>query len=402
MATERDSEMAIDVPEGTPTSLQSEAAMHHPFGWYRTQREHGPVHYDPQRNVYDVFSYTHVKEALQDSETFTRKPLSGSHSDTQTPFSYLDNAMVWSDGSKHSDAKAQLFQYFRPSMLADLETSIREITADQLHVAMDDGTKFDFVSEFAVPVPLRVIMDVVGIPQADHEQMLAWLETFREVMNTEYSDKESRDGSLMTETVEYFRTLVTRRRRDPQDDLVSRLATETELSDAEIGSNCFDFILAGQGTMSELLANALFLFDDQGLLDEQPDHDVSDILEEVLRYRSPLQSRARVTTRPVTVGETDISAGETIILWLGAANRDPARFDRPETFVPDRDPEHLAFGTGAHSCIGAPLARLQAPIVLATFLDSVTAVTIDLDAAEPKWKPSKLGFEQLPVAVTPV
>lgn len=400
MATEHESDKLMQFPDGTPKSLQSEAAMHDPFGWYRTQRQCGPVHYDPRRNVYDVFSYAHVKESLQDSNTFARKPLSQSHSDGQTPFSYLDNAMVWSDGSKHSDAKAQLFQYFRPDMLADLETSIRDITQDQLQVAMDDGTEFDFVADFAVPVPLRVIMDVIGIPQDDHRQMLSWLETFREVMNTEYSAKESRDEYLMTEAVEYFQELVAQRAQNPQDDLFSRLAAETELSDAEIGSNCFDFMLAGQGTMSELLANALFLFNDQELLDEMATYDISEVLEEVLRYRSPLQSRARETTRPVTVGETEIDSGETVILWIGAANWDPERFDQPEAFVPDRDPEHLAFGTGAHSCIGAPLARLQAPIVLETFFESVTSVALDLNASEPKWKASKLGFERLPVAVT--
>jgi cytochrome P450 len=243
-------------------------------------------------------------------------------------------------------------------------------------------------------------MDVVGIPQEDHQQLFSWLETFREVMNTEYSATESGDGSLMTEAVEYFRALVTQRRKDPQNDLISKLAAETELSGAEIGSNCFDFILAGQGTMSELLANALFLFDDQNLLAEPAAHDISELLEEVLRYRSPLQARARETIRGVTIGETDIPGEETVILWLGAANRDPDRFERPEAFVPDRDPEHLAFGTGAHSCIGAPLARLQAPIVLETFFESIASVTLDLEAAEPKWKASKLGFERLPVAVT--
>jgi Cytochrome P450 len=113
----------------------------------------GPVQYDPQRNVYDVFSYRHVKETLQDSAAFARKPLSRSHSDAQMAFEYLDNAMVWSDGPKHTDAKAKLFQYFRPDMLAELETAIRDITRDQLSVATVDGTEFDFVSDFCCASP---------------------------------------------------------------------------------------------------------------------------------------------------------------------------------------------------------------------------------------------------------
>lgn len=401
MATGPDTEEPVEHPEGTPTSLQSKAALHDPFDWYRTQRRRGPVHYDSRRDVYDIFSFSHVKESLQDSERFVRKPLERDHTDAQTPFSYLDNAMVWSDGSKHSDSKAQLFKYFRPSMLAELETTIEELTRSQLQVAMDDGPEFDFITDFAVPVPLRVIMDVTGIPDDDHQQMLSWLKTFREVMNTEYSATESCDGSLMSQPVDYFRELVAERKRDPRDDLISRLAMETELSDAEIGANCFDFILAGQGTMSELLANALYLFDDYEMLDTMARYDTSVVLEEILRYRSPLQSRARETAQPVTVGEAHIPAGATVILWLGAANRDPARFDEPEQFRPRRDPDHLAFGSGAHSCIGAPLARLEAPIVLDTFFESVASVDLDLEAAEPKGKASKLGFESLPVAVTP-
>jgi len=388
-----------DFSDDLPAQLQSDAALHDPFAWYEQQRAQGPVHYDPQRDVYDVFSHDHVKRALQDSDRFARKALSRSHAETESPFAYLDNAMVWSDGPGHKQSKAELFEYFRPSMLSGFADAIESVTAAQLDVALESSPEFDFVSEFAVPVPLRVIMDVAGIPAEDHQQLLEWLETFRTVMNSEYSAAESRDEDRMADAVAYFRDLVARRQDDPRDDLVSRLATETELSDAEIGSNCFDFILAGQGTMSELLSNALYLFATNGMLDSIDDYDMETVLEEVLRYRSPLQSRARETTRPVTVDDTDIPSGATVILWIGAANRDPEVYERPEEFRPERDPQHLAFGSGAHSCIGAPLARLQAPIVLETLFDRVERIDLPRDSYEPKPKASKLGFETLPVTM---
>ena len=405
MVTKSNSDDGLIIPDGIPEALQGERALHDPFDWYRTQRETAPVQYDPHRGVYDVFSYEAVRKALQDDDRLVRRQLSQGHMGSQTPFSYLDTALVWSDGDDHKQAKGQLFKYFQPGLLQDLRSTVRTIAAAQLDTALDGGTDFDFVSDFAVPVPLRVVMDVVGVPGDDHQQMLDWLETFREVMNSEYSAKGSEDETAMAETVAYFRDLVAERKADPRDDLISQLARDTSLSDAEIGSNCFDFILAGQGTMSEFLANALYLFDEHAMLDAMlaggDAVDLPVVLEEVLRFRSPLQSRARQTTEPVAFHGTEIPADETVILWIGSANRDPEQYDAPETFRPERDPQHLAFGNGPHTCIGAPLARLEGPIILETFFDAVESVSLDLAASQPKNKASKLGFERLPVAVEP-
>ena len=405
MGSKSNVDMDLTIPDGLPEALKDERALHDPFEWYRRQRETTSVQYDPQRDVWDVFSYEAVRTGLQDSDRLVRRQLSQGHMGSETPFSYLDTALVWSDGADHKQAKGQLFKYFQPGLLQDLRSAVRTISEAQLTTALADGPEFDFVSDFAVPVPLRVVMDVVGVPGEDHQQMLAWLETFREVMNSEYSAKGSDDEAAMAEAVAYFRDLVAERKADPRDDLISQLARDTSLSDAEIGSNCFDFILAGQGTMSEFLANALYLFDDHDMLDAVLDDgdavDLSVVLEEVLRFRSPLQSRARQTTEAVTLDGTEIPADETVILWIGAANRDPDQYEAPETFRPERDPQHLAFGNGPHTCIGAPLARLEAPIVLDAFFAAVESVTLDLDAARPKNKASKLGFERLPVAVEP-
>ena len=387
--------------ETLPEPLRSERALHDPFEWYDRMRRGSPVRYDPQRAVYDVFTYDEVKRCLQDDERFVRKALSRSHADPDGSLSYLDNAMVWSDGPAHKQGKGQLFEYFRPSMLAGFRETIESAAESQLQEALEDGPAFDFIGAYAVPVPLRVIMDVVGVPEADHRRMFEWLETFREVMHSEYSAEESTDGERMADAVDYVQGVIDERKRNPEDDLISRLVAETELTDEEIGANCFDFILAGQGTMSEFLSNALYLFAEQDLLGTTDEYDLDVLLEEVLRYRTPLQSRARETAAPVSVGDTEIPAGETVILWIGAANRDPAQYDRADTFLPGRDPDHLAFGSGSHTCIGAPLARLQAPIVLRTFLSAFEDIEIDHDAIEPKPKASKLGFERLPVSTVP-
>lgn len=382
-----------------PGPLRSVEALHNPFEWYETKRSRAPVHYDSHRAVYDVFSYDHVHTALQDADRFIRPPLSEGDSDSDGPLSYFDTAMVWSDGREHKQAKGQLFEYFSPRVLDGVQESITAVSNSQLKTALEGGPEFDFIEEFAVPVPLRVVMDVVGVPRKDHAQMLSWLKTFRDAMTSEDSAAGSSPDSRLAGAADYFERLVAEREHRPKNDLISQLAGNTDLRPDEIGSNCFDFILAGQGTMSELLANAIYLFGKHNMTGTIDEYDLDVALEEVLRYRSPLQSRARQTAESVTLGGTHIPEGETVILWIGAANRDPKRYDQPEIFLPDRDADHLAFGSGAHNCIGAPLARLQAPIVLQTFFDRIDG--FEIRTAEPKSKASKLGFERLSVATSP-
>ncbi len=391
----------IEFPESHPEPLRSWEASHDPSEWYERMRRTGPIHYDSDREVYDVFSYEHVKAALQDNERLVRKQLSRPQMAVPNPFSYIDNAVVWSDGSDHSQMKHQLFEYFRPDLLHELRDAIEEIACSQLDIALEDGPKFDFITDFAVPVPLRIVMQLVGIPQRDHQRLLSWLETFREVMNKEYSAAESKNPAAMKATVDYFEQLIDARKSEPRDDLLSRLVVESDLSDEEIGANCFDFIMAGQGTMSEFLSNALYLFDRHGLFDQPDQYEMEVVLEEVLRYRSPLQSRVRETAEPVTLHEMEIPEGESVVLWIGAANRDPEQYDEPDTFVPERSPDHLAFGSGAHVCIGAPLARLEGPILMRTIIDCIDDAEIHYDQVKPKLKASKLGFERLPVSVNP-
>lgn len=383
-------------PEPTPYPLPSVRDLHDPFGWYEEMRNGGSVQYDPERGVYDVFSYQHVKEGLADGERLARPDLATAKSNT--PLSYIDEAIVWTDGPRHTQSKAELFPSFTPGRVAEFREQIAAIVEGQLRLAVADGPRFDFVSEFASPVPLRVIMEFVGVPEHEQDRVLDWLLQFRAQRHSEFDRFGSGQPSHMSEAVEYFEDLVAKRQSDPRDDLVSQLVTDTDLDDVTIGANAFNFILAGQGTLTNLLSNAVYLFDEHDLIGDLGQYDLEVVLEEVLRYRSPLQSRARVTTQSTTLGGTDIPEGETVILWIGSANRDPAQFTDPDSFIPDRDPDHLSFGRGAHTCIGAPLARLEAPIALRTLFESVGRITVGEDH-RPTANPSELGFERLPVEV---
>ncbi len=402
MGAEQSPTDSLNFPDMLPEPLKSEAASRDPSDWYDKMRADGPVHYDSRRDVYDVFSYEHVKAGLQDGERLARKTLSDTPDDKQDPFAYIGTAMMWSDGTDHVQAKSQLFEYFQPSRMQKLRDSIEAVTESQLDIALEGGSEFDFIKDFATPVPLRVIMDFVGVPRDDQQQVLEWLDTLRNVAYSESSSVGTKDGSKLADPAKYFRDLVAQRRREPRDDIISQLLEETELSEAEIGSNCFDFIAAGQGTMSDLFANALYLFETHDLYDELDQYGLEVVLEEVLRCRAPLQARARVTTEPVTLHETQIPADETVILWIGAANRDPEVYDRSNTFIPDRNPDHLAYGSGPHMCIGAPLARLEGPVVFRTFFDRIVDFDVRIDESRPKTAASRLGFQRLPVTVDTV
>ena len=384
----------FDVYDSAPTRLKTKDGLHDPFGWYKEMRSQSPIHFDSQREVYDVFGFQQVKDGLQ-SDNLVRKSLANDSNPT-SPFSYIDKAIVWMDGSQHKRSKGEFFKYFRPGKIDEFETMIRELTENQLNQAVANGTDFDFVSEIAEPLPLRVIMRMVGVPDDDVDKVIEWLLIFREVTYSEFSDFDSKRPERLSSVVDYFSDLVEKRRADPQDDLISKLIADGELDDITIGSNAFNFILAGQGTLTSLLANSVYLFDKFDCYSSIDQSQIDVVLEEILRYRSPLQARVRKTNGKTKIGDMTIPQNETVILWIGSANRDPDVFEKPDTFIPERNPDHIAFGSGSHTCIGAPLARLEASIILKTLFDYFEDITVR-DSYVPLEKPSDLGFKRLPV-----
>lgn len=388
-----------DIPGDVPTGLQSRDGLLEPFEWYHANRHADPIQYDPDRGVWDVFRYTDVKEIFHSPETFRRPNLSPrSESAADDPLKYLGDAMVWSDGPGHDDSKRATLGHFSPVALEGIRPVIEQIAADELAAHFSSGEPFDFVTEYAIPVTLKIPMKLLGVPESDYNRVLEWIETFDEITVSEHSDRESTNPEAMAETVAYFEELMADRARNPQDDLISLLVNQTPLDRRFIGANAFDILFAGQGTMTDFLSNAIYLHGEHRIFDT--DLEMETVLEEVLRYRSPIQAQARRTVEPATVGGVDIPAGERVICWIGAANRDPTQYDEPDVFDPARDPDHLAFGHGSHSCIGFTLARLEAPIILETFFDAVGDLEVLADAVVPATTPQLLTYDRLPVRAT--
>lgn len=396
-----DSGPTPEIPADVPRALHSRRGLLEPFGWYAKQRSIDPVQYDSDRGVYDVFRYQDVKRVFHSPETFERPNLSpnGPDETADDPLGYIGDAMIWSDRPGHDAAKQNMFEYFSPRALEDLPATVERIATDEIDRALEGGDHFDFVEDVAVPVTLKVPMALLGVPESDYETLVDWIETFDQVSLSEHSDVASSSPEEMAAVVEYFESLIDDRARNPRDDLISTFVHETPLDRELIGSNCFDMLFAGQGTMTDFLANAMYMDARQDIFEDLDPNELEPVLEEVLRLRSPIQCQSRVTTKSVTVGETRIPAGETVVCWIGSANRDPEAFDAPDEIVHDREADHLAFGHGSHSCIGFTMARLEAPIVLRTLFERVEELTVRESLLEPAPTPQVLAFDRFPVRV---
>jgi cytochrome P450 len=234
------------------------------------------------------------------------------------------------------------------------------------------------MERFAVPLPMMVIARLLGIPRDEYRTFRAWSQAF---VATVTMPHEERQRSIREMTA-YFGDAVRSRRARGADDLLTALAEARvdgeALEDAEILGLCIVLLIAGNETTVNLIGAMLHL------LAERPDlwrrlwEDrtlTAAFVEETLRYASPVQRMPRRTTRPVEIAGTSIAQGEPVVLFFGAANRDPAAFADPDDFRLDREPrEHVAFGSGIHYCVGATLARTEARVALGAVLDRYSAL----------------------------
>lgn len=390
-----------DLHDSVPEKLRSREALIDPFDWYHEKRQNGPIQYDEQREVYDVFSYDTVKRVLQNGEQFLRPSLSDAHGTSRSndPLMYLDNAMMWSDGTEHKQVKSDLFEYFSPDQMMEMRNVVEEVSESVLRSAVETGTEFDFAQEFAEPVSLQITMKLLGVPQSDYIHIYDWITEITNIKRSEYRKSSGNEPVHSVDAIAYMRELVENREKNPTDDLISTMATETGLESEQVGANALDLMVASTKTMSEFLTNAVYLLVTNELAYDDVFDRFPDILEEVLRYRSPIQAQLRVAGEDVTVAGEELTEGDEVVVWFGAANRDSDQYDRPDEFIPDRNPEHLAFGTGPHACIGAPLARFEAPIILEYFIENSEQITISNDSIVPTLSPTSLGFNELPVSV---
>ncbi|HEU0015751.1 MAG TPA: cytochrome P450 [Longimicrobium sp.] len=352
--------------------LLNDAARRDPFPLYDQARARTPVLRDPASGVWMLFDYESVRRALNDPAVFS--------SVVSPPDSRPGRWLIFSDPPRHTHLRALIMRAFTPRAVAGLEPRIRRISATLLDGVMERG-EMELVAEYAVPLPLMVIAEMLGAPAEDHPRFRRWSKAIVNLILT-LSGGEAAEravaafAAVHAEMQPYVAALVDERRITPRDDLLTRLVqAEVEghrLGDEDILGFFQLLLLAGHETTTNLIGNAVLCLldnpDQLRLLRTVPEL-LPTALEEVLRYRSPVQAAFRATQRDVEVRGQTIPAGQLVLALIGSANRDPAHFRDAGRFDAARTPNpHVAFGHGIHFCIGAPLARLEARIALGDLL----------------------------------
>ncbi len=393
-----------------PDELSSREAWLEPYDWYREMRTEAPVRYDPSRRTWDVFRYDDVKRVLDDDETFSvdLRRSTAYQAPERPEEELIFETMLFQDPPRHDALRSVVENEFRPSEIRDMEPRIREITDDRLADALDGG-EFDVVSDLAYPLPVIVIAELLGVPAEDRDRFKRWSDALVASTSAEEQAEEVQGEYQRSqyEMATYFLEVLEERREDPRSDLLTTIATAehedgTRLSQEEALGTCILLLVAGNITTTNLIANAVRCFLDAGISNPHTETPLPTAIEEVLRYRSPIQAMSRVATRDVVLRGEAIEAGDRVIAWMGSANRDERQFPDAGTFVPDRSPnQHLGFGHGTHYCLGAPLARLEARVALEEFYDRVAGVEL----ADVKLRPTRSSFvygvESLPVRYDP-
>ncbi|WP_437734519.1 cytochrome P450 family protein [Sorangium sp. So ce1335] len=323
----------------------------------------------------------------------------------------LSRSMLDQDPPDHTRLRALVHQVFTPRRVEDLRGRIVTITEGLVARARARGA-FDLLEELALPLPMAVICELLGVPEADWPRFRAW--TNRLVGIVTSLDTVLAIPSLYM-LVRYLRALVEKRRRAGGDDLIAALVRAEEegsrLSEDELLAMVFLLIVAGHETTVNLIASGtLALLDDPGALDllRRGPAPIKPAVEELLRFTSPVDlATERFTTEDVAFGEHVIPRGQRVFAVLGSANHDEQVFASPERLVLDREPNrHLAFGSGVHYCLGAPLARLEAQIAFPAIVRDLPGLRLAVPRASLTWKPSLplRGLTRLPVrcAAAPV
>lgn len=372
--------------------LGSPAFTVNPYPVYRRMRETAPAYWlsfgEGRGGAWFLSRYADVAASLKDprlSKDFVRvAPL-----DQLTP---LDRSMLFRDPPDHARLRSLVGQVFIPKRVRDLEHRIGEIVDDLLARAHAEGG-MDFISEFAIPLPVIVIAELLGVPPEDRDRFRVWSDeivgTAEGALSNEEIDARVRaaGGALG----EYFAHLIRRRRAERRSDLISALIDARDvgerLTEEELLGTCILLLVEGHETTVNLLGNGMMALlqhpDQLALPRERPDL-LQGAVEEMLRFESPVQQATfRVAAEAFEVGGERIEQGQVVTALIGAANRDPERFPDPDRFDIARDPNrHLAFGLGIHFCLGAPLARTEARIAFPKILAALRGVR--LAAAEPE------------------
>lgn len=392
--------------------LESET-LADPYPIYRRMREQAPVLKSPY-GVWLVSGYDAATTILRDHERFSvdhsnrREPDEATEPQGPGPVERgMENIMLFKDPPDHTRLRTLVNKAFTPRVVESLRTRIQAIV-DELLDEVEARREMDVIAEFAYPLPVRVIAELLGVPPEDRDTFKTWSRGVAPILDPVITDEvftKVAESGLMLAV--YFDELVQKRRAEPRNDLVTELIRAEDegerLTEEELRATLILLLVAGHETTMNLIGNGLLallrnpnelarLRSDPGL--------VRTAIDELLRYDGPVHLTARTALADTEIAGVTIAKGEMAIVLLSAANRDPAQFSDPDRLDVGRSPnKHLAFSAGGHFCVGATLARVEGQIAFDALVRRFPDITLATD--EVRYRPTVTlrGLESLPVTL---
>ncbi|MFN3005250.1 cytochrome P450 [Mycolicibacterium wolinskyi] len=377
-----------------------------PYPYYKRLRDEAPLYRNEDLKFWALSRHKDVVQGFRNSTALSNK-----HGVSLDPVSRNDEAhrvmsFLALDDPAHLRLRTLVSKGFTPRRIRELEGRVTEIAVQHLDAALESDS-FDYVDDFAGKLPMDVISELMGVPEEDRVRIRALADG---VMHREdgVADVPASAIAASGELLVYYADMVKQRRRNLTDDLTSALVEAEidgdKLTDDEIMAFLFLMVVAGNETTTKLLANAAYwgyknadqlapVFDDHDL--------ITPWVEETLRYDTSSQILARAVVEDLTFYDTAIPAGDVLVLLAGSANRDERAFENPDEYRIGRDigSKLVSFGSGAHFCLGAHLARMEARVALTELFKRIRGYEVDESAAVRVHSSSVRGFAHLPITV---
>jgi cytochrome P450 len=380
-----------------------------PYPYYKRLRDEAPLYRNDELNFWALTRHADVHTGFRNSTALSNRLGVSLDPISRTPEAYRTMSFLAMDDPAHLRQRTLVSKGFTPRRIRELESRVVELTRSHLDTALQNDS-FDYITEFAGKLPMDVISELVGVPTQDRDHLRTLADT---VMHREDGVTDVPQSAMVAamDLLVYYADMVKQRRRTPQDDLTSALL-EAEidgdrLGDDEIMAFLFLMVVAGNETTTKLLGNAMYW---AGVNPEQlggvlADHSRIPLwVEETLRYDTSSQILARLVVEDIEFYGTTLHEGDTLLLMPGSAHRDERVFDEPDEFRIGRDigSKLLSFGSGAHFCLGAHLARMEARVALTELFERIRGYEVDEAGALRVHSSSVRGFAHLPITVKKV
>ena len=347
-----------------------------PYPTYDYLRQRSPICFVEDMNGWAITGYREAVAILKDrrfGNSIRSNP--AIHENIPLFSKFEENGLVHVDAPKHTRLRALLQKNFSPAAMKQLEEPIREIVLELLD-KLSGATEIDYIRDFAYPLPTSVIAELVGVPASDRDLFRSWSRGIVEGFDINATpEMQIQCNNIFKDFRAYILKLADERRKQPKNDLVTHFVEAYDgqlVSEEELINNCILLLTAGHETSVSILTNGILALlehpEQMARLKKDPSL-VGSAMEEMMRWARPLQMVMRVVKQDLEMDGHRFMRGQTVVVFLSAANRDPQVFEQPDRFDIGRTPNgHLGFGYGIHHCLGAPLARIEAPIALEEFL----------------------------------